>query len=248
MLEAAEAQDPLRAAGRFYDCAGASSAIMRLSNFPDEIIPLLQLGDLTAGHAIASYGCEVLVELGCYDGRALEVSRFAGVPYLGIDVDADAIRGLRQRIAEEGMRDVAVAMVADICDPNQWRDVVADKKPLHVLPFNLLGAFHNPAVVLNSMSEVGGIAVISLFNETPEATRVRRAYYANCGIGGLVEVPGDYGGVLFEGDQEFHSQSFSRKEFHALVDSCGGSVLRVYQNNVGYSAMVALRDEDGGSR
>lgn len=48
---------------------------MTLANFPDDVLPLLQMESLMTFEAMAYLRCDALVELGCYDGWALEIAR-----------------------------------------------------------------------------------------------------------------------------------------------------------------------------
>ncbi len=70
--------------------------------------------------AASRYGCTTLVELGCYDGRSLEVARAAGTDYLGVDVNAAAVERVCRRIADEGLHGRARAVVGDAMRCADW--------------------------------------------------------------------------------------------------------------------------------
>ncbi|MFI9009049.1 SAM-dependent methyltransferase [Actinosynnema sp. NPDC053489] len=232
----------------FYARSSASATIMTLANFPDDVLPLLQMESLATVEAMPYLGCDTLVELGCYDGRALEVARHLDVRYLGVDLDAQAVATLNARIEREGMGDRARTLVDDLFNHHRWdRDVVGER-PLYMLPFNLLGNFRHPRRLLRSLAGASGAAVISVFGEGLEATKVRHAYYTRCGVRGLAfELTGD-GGVLFTGSDGFYSRSFSEARFRALLTECGLTAVRVRGNSLGYAATVLLGDAPSEAR
>jgi hypothetical protein len=222
----------------FYRSDGASSSIMRLAHFPDDFFPVLQVEGLVVAGATAQYGCDVLVELGCYDGRALEVAKFLDVGYVGVDVCREAILLLRQRIAQEALQRRASALVGDVTDPPSWLPSVAAGRPLFLLPFNIIGNFADPAGLLTDLCATGGVVVVSVFGDSGRATTLRRCYYTNCGIGPLREAPGEHGGVLFTGPDDFRSQSFSPGGFRALVEAAGTRVNQFVANLLGWTAVL----------
>lgn len=223
----------------FYREHGAS-AIMRAAHFPDEVLSFFQLESLAVLEAVSRYGCAVLVELGCYDGRSLEIARVAGVHYVGVDVNADAVAVVRRRIADEGIGHRARAVVGDAMRCEDWIGQVPSGRPLLLLPFNLLGNFADPATSLRTVRRVGGIAVLSVFTPSPTATIVRREYYQACGISPLEEVPGPFGGVVFRNGAGFRSQSFDPAALAELSTGIGVSVLSETSNIVGHCLTVCL--------
>lgn len=216
----------------FYRASGAD-AIMRAAHFPDEVLFFLQMESLVTLGAATRHDCDVLVEFGCYDGRALEVARAAEIGYLGIDINGGAISALRRRISDEALEGKAETVIGDVLKPDTWSYRLPGRRPLYLLPFNLIGNFPEPEQVLNSVRSVGGTAVISVFNEDPWTTEVRRGYYAACGIETLEQEEASHGGVLFRGTDGFHSQSFSADGLSALLRSCGVHALEQTANRYG---------------
>lgn len=223
----------------FYEQEEMSSAIMSLSNMPDGILSLLQMETLAAYEA-ASYGCTALVELGCYDGRALEVARFTGVRYVGADIDQSAIDMLSERISKEGLTGSASGLVDDVLGHELWDRALLGVHPLYVVPFNLLGNFRHPERFVQSLASVGGSAVVSVFNDGPDAGVVRRAYYSRCGVMALRSEPMADGGVLFNGEDGFYSRSYTEESFRRLLVENKTEVVAFRQNLLGFCATVAL--------
>ncbi|AEW95631.1 MULTISPECIES: hypothetical protein [Streptomycetaceae] len=217
---------------------GGAGAIMRAAHFPDELLSFLQMEGLAVLDAASRNGCDSLVELGCYDGRSLEVARAAGIGYLGVDVSHGAVAALERRIADEGLTGRAAGVVGDILCPDGWRSAVPGRRPLQLLPFNLAGNLAEPEKAVAGLREVGELAVISVFNDEPWTTEVRRAYYTACGITVLEEVRGAYGGVLFRGVGGFRSQSFGTEGMAALLDAAGASAVGTRTNRLGRCVTV----------
>lgn len=133
----------------FYELEFGPRTIMTLANFPDDVLPLLQMESLMTFEAMAYLRCDALVELGCYDGRALEIARLLNARYLGVDLDQRAIETLRTRIEREGMSDRADTVVDDILNHTR-RGASVGSRALYLLPFNLLGNFREPKRLLDS--------------------------------------------------------------------------------------------------
>lgn len=206
---------------------------MRAAHFPDEVLFFLQMESLVTLGAVTRHGCDALVEFGCYDGRGLEVARAAGVGYLGVDINGRAIAALRRRISDEALDVKADSIIGDILRPQSWSYRLPGPRPLYLLPFNLLGNFPEPEQVLHSVRSAGGTAVISVFNEAPWTTEVRREYYTACGIEMLEQDEGLHGGACFRGADGFCSQSFSADGMSALLLACGARVLEETANRYG---------------
>lgn len=231
-------EDPVESS--FYCRPHTSSSIMRVAHFPDGVLPLLQMESLATREVASTFGCSMVVEIGCYDGRALEVARFSGTRYLGVDTDENAIAHLRGRIEDERLRDLACAVIGDALDPLGWRNLVVGPKPLHLLPFNLLGNFHDPRRLLNTLSMVGGMAMLSVFNTSRMTSDIRHDYYTKCGVRDLRSMLVDDGGVLFTGADGFYSRSFDDDALQSLLDDVGATVLRTTKNCVGQCVAVLL--------
>lgn len=197
----------------FYELEFGPRTIMTLANFPDDVLPLLQMESLMTFEAMAYLRCDALVELGCYDGRALEIARLLNARYLGVDLDQRAIETLRTRIEREGMSDRADTVVDDILNHTR-RGASVGSRALYLLPFNLLGNFREPKRLLDSLAERSVAAVVSVFGDSAEATRVRQSYYRRCGVQGL-ELHTRDDGTVFTGSDGFYSRSYSRACLHA---------------------------------
>lgn len=224
----------------FYRSTASADAIMRVAHFPDEILPLLQMECIVAREVAKDYGCDSVVELGCYDGRALELARLAGLDYLGIDMDRCAIGVLDDRIGRERLSGRAAGVVASALDIESWIHAVPGARPLYLLPFNLIGNFADPSALLRTVARRRGMAVLSVFNRSARTTEIRRMYYSRCGVADLTSYDDGFGGVTFTGRSGFRSRSFTEAEITALAIDCAATTVRVDRNSVGCCVSVGL--------
>lgn len=223
----------------FYRARGAS-AIMRAANFPNDLLSFLQLEALTALQSVRQFRCDTLVEMGCYDGRSLEVARSAEIPYLGVDINGDAVELLRRRIVGQGLQRSAAAVVGDAAQPTDWSEHIAGETPLFVFPFNLIGNLADPAAVFDALRGFGGYGVVSVFNSDMWTTEVRRDYYTACGIDLAAIERAPYGGVRFRSDDGFVSQSFSAACFDRLLHDCNLETVAAAKNHLGQCVTVSF--------
>lgn len=236
-LEAEAAPD-----GDFYGADGRAALMMRIAHFPDELLPLLQLEALVASHALQCYRCDAIVELGCYDGRSVEISRSAGVRYLGVDLDQVAIASLRARIAAEGMEGRAEAVVANALHLEQWAGRVDAQRSLIQLPFNFLGGFRHPAVLLRKLCRVpGALLLISVFNTSEYSTRVRERYYTACGVDALTVTRGAKDSATFTGGRRFFSRAYTPDMLRLLFEECSIDPLYQLSNRLGTCVVARPR-------
>jgi hypothetical protein len=218
----------------FYRSKDAASLMMRLANFPDEVLSLLQLETLAALSALQCHACESVVEFGCYDGRSLEVTRLADVRYVGVDLDPTGIDALRKRIACEGLEGRARAVVADVLAPEEWLPMIPAGPSLVHLPFNFIGGFRDVPRLLRSVCRVPDLLLLAtVFNTDDYTTSVRRRYYTACGVRSLAHTREAQGGVLFTGSMEFFSQALTPDALGGHFAECGLQLLWRKTNRIG---------------
>ncbi len=221
----------------FYERDAGAPSIMSVAHFPADVLQLLQLESLTTFAAVGQFGCDALVELGCYDGRGLEIARALNARYRGVDLNRAAIETLQARIEREGMQGQADTVVDDLTNYISHGPVLPNS--LYLLPFNLLGNFRDPAPLLRALAARSSAAVITVFRNTAEATRVRQAYYLRCGIQGL-EIQSQENGIVFTGGDGFYSRSFNESYLMALLTECGLPVVHKRANSLAHCVMVRL--------
>ena len=233
----------------YYGVDDRAATLMRIANFPDDVLSLLQLEALVAFNAFQCYRYDAIVELGCYDGRSIELSRSLELPYLGVDLDPQAIESLRLRIAAEGIEGRAVAVVADALDLDRWAGHIRTQRSLIHLPFNFLGSFRAPATLLQQLCRVpGALLLISVFNTSDYTTEVRQRYYSACGVEALTVTRGARDVATFTGDRHFFSRAFTTEMLSSLLEECGIDMLLQMSNRLGTCVVGKPRDTSEGAR
>jgi hypothetical protein len=242
-----KATETVEYADNYYEIDDCAAMMMRIGNFPDEVLSLLQLEALVSFNALLCYRCDGIVELGCYDGRSIELSRILGLRYLGVDLDPRAIESLRGRIAAEGMEARAEAVVANALDLDQWVGRIRAQRLLILLPFNFLGGFRNPTMLLQRLCRVpGALFLISVFNTSDYSTHIRRRYYSACGVEALTL--GALDNVIFTGGRHFFSQAFTTGQMRALFEECRIDTLMQMSNRLGTCVVVKPRNRSENRR
>lgn len=227
----------------YYGIDNRAATLMRIANFPDDVLSLLQLETLVAFDALRYYRCGALVELGCYDGRSIELSRSLDLHYVGVDIDPDAIRCLRSRIAVEGLEGRAKAVLANALELDQWAGLVCGQRPLIHMPFNFLGSFQSPLVLLERLCRVpNALLLISVFNTSDYTTHVRYRYYSACGVRDLKVTSGGRDAAIFTGDRHFFSRAFASETLDSLFEECGADTLLRKSNRLGTCVVVKPAD------
>jgi hypothetical protein len=226
----------------YYGRPDRAAMVMRIANFPDEMLSFLQMEALVAYNAVQVYGCDGIVELGCYDGRSMELSRSLRLSYLGLDLDAQSIETLRSRIAAEAIEDRAAAFVANALDVDRWASKIRAERPLIHLPFNFLGGFRSPTTLLHRLRDVpGALLLVSMFSTSDYSTQVRRRYYSACGVEALAVSGCSEDTVTFTGERNFYSRAFTPDTLRALFEQCEIDMLLQMTNRLGICAVVKHR-------
>lgn len=221
----------------FYQQDSGAKSIMTLANFPDDMLPLLQMENIATYEAMRHFRCNTLVELGCYYGRALEIARLLNARYQGIDLNPRAIKVLRERVKQEEIEDRVDTIVGDVLTHMSRGQLSVDSHTLYLLPFNFLGNFRDPLPLLKKLAKLDVTSVICVFSNSPEAIRVRHDYYLRCGVQTL-ELHSHEDGTLFTGADGFYSRSYTRSSFHSLLTRCGLSVIKTSENLLAYCGTV----------
>ena len=225
----------------FYELEFGPRTIMTLANFPDDVLPLLQMESLMTFEAMAYLRCDALVELGCYDGRALEIARLLNARYLGVDLDQRAIETLRTRIEREGMSDRADTVVDDILNHTR-RGASVGSRALPVQPAGQLPRAETAArLPRRAQRGGGGLGVRRQRRGHPRPPELLPPLR----VQGL-ELHTRDDGTVFTGSDGFYSRSYSRACLHALLAECGLTVVRSASNLFAHCVTVLPEGADQG--
>lgn len=170
---------------------------------PDVYPPLIHkfLVDEEAALERACRGQELLVEVGCMDGRSMDWAVERGLAYLGIDVVERYILEARERALRRGLSESrcrfsvgASERLPALVDPASFG--ARPEATLLFFPFNSFGNMDDAAEVLEGVRGTGLPFLISTYPVTSEANACRESYYRNCRYRDL-SVVRDGRGVVF---------------------------------------------------
>lgn len=151
---------------------------------------------------------DALVETGCSAGRYAACALDSNKQYIGIDRVA--------RYLAEGMRHYprATFVAADIKNITGILPLYLQpsRKPLIVVPFNLVGTLAEPLQFLNELSATGHHFLLFSFNTDAAATEARAEYYTTSGFDDLHHHE-EEDGVLFTSPSGLHSFAYTEAWF-----------------------------------
>jgi hypothetical protein len=125
---------------------------------------------------------DTLVELGCGKAEHLASAHAFGLRYLGVDPSRPYIEQARDAISDHPSSAALCCTGAEQVE--EWTAALPARhgRLLLFMPFNCLGNVPDPATVLRAVRRVPATVFFSVFIDSPEATRERRAYYARSGL------------------------------------------------------------------
>jgi hypothetical protein len=145
--------------------------------------------------------CDLLIEVGCMDGRYLDWAVKYRKRYLGIDLVPRHIEAGRHAVAANGLSKdhyrFTCGDAEELALVIKREDLpVAPNRCLILFPFNLFGAIPDVERVLASLRQSQMPFLISSYQTTEDATMCRYEYYQQCGSLGLCQMR-DERGVSF---------------------------------------------------
>jgi hypothetical protein len=167
---------------------------------------------------------DMLVEVGCMDGRNLDWALSHGKRYIGVDLNHRQINAAQRTVDERGLND-RVHFVAG--DARHIDTVIAPamggldpSRALLFFPFNSFGLIPGPTRALRSIQASGLHFFISSYQVTSVATACRAAYYQRCGYGAL-SVAEDERGVWFTSTEGLRSVAYHPRYLLGLCAASG---------------------------
>jgi len=163
-------------------------------NYPDSIRDFLEKEYLFLFEAIAEH--DLIVEVGCMEGRYCKAILERNINYVGIDLSQEYISRANALFAER----MQICQYEFLCLDAEHLDVIAresrlfDKAnaPLVFFPFNSFGNMRNIKNVLASISRINGATFyIFTYDVDTAASNERKTYYSNCNYSDLQLVQSD---------------------------------------------------------
>jgi hypothetical protein len=187
---------------------------------------------------------DLLVEVGCMDGRYLDWAIGRRKRYLGIDIISRHIQAGRRRVAERGESPERYRFVrgdaeevAALVEPERFG--VSRERCRVLFPFNIFGAVTSAGRVLASLRQGRLPFLISSYQTTEYATACRLRYYSNCGCRGI-RILRDDKGVCFTTENGLQTTAYHPQYLQRLCGDYGLAVTPVAWGDIN---MVYLTGE-----
>jgi hypothetical protein len=216
--------------------SGLGNRLIDTCNYPREITNYLSAEYDFIMEQLKNF--EVLIEVGCMQGRCLEQAVKANKFYIGIDI-------VEQYIEEAILRANSLSIdpdkytflclsatnlhnVLDLTKPGKFRR----KEALIVFPFNSFGNIENIDEVLLSLNKSGIDFFISTYKTDRFTTNVRRKYYHKCNYINIQE-SSESSGVRFTSDEGLNTIAYSKSWLSSRFSDKGMQVQAIELDMVG---------------
>ena len=201
---------------QFYD-QGGGEKLIESNCFVPEIEEYLSkerqvIRDIFKGHNYSG-----MLEVGCMNGRNLNIAKELGIEYIGIDLVERFIEEANKKIGNLEINARAIK-----CDVGNLHKIgyMLSKSFLVVFPFNSFGNIDEPQRALNAVSKEGLDSLILTYGTDSMTTRVRRNYLENSELGKLQEIITPKG-VVFTSVGGLCSYAYSSDEFARMGSLAG---------------------------
>ena len=172
---------------------------------------------------VARASFEMLVEVGCMDGRYLRWAVACEKSYLGVEPVARYAAAARRSIARFGddrSRYRAIRGSAESLDTLLGAETTGKKPALVFFPFNSFGNARDPWPILRALGNIGHPVLISSYRTTALATRSRQRYYERCAYRHLRKEASSQG-IRFVTDEGLNSMAYEPEFLCALAADAG---------------------------
>jgi hypothetical protein len=218
----------------FYS-SGNGDRLVDPTRYPDEITDFLREEEKLLTSMASQF--EMLIEVGCMDGRHLGWAIAQQKNYLGIDIVERYIQQGRQKIAQLGL------------PPQQFRMEIYDASKLHetpyqegwpqdnpsalaLFPFNSFGNMDDPTGVISSLSTAKIPFLISSYLTDEDTNKIRLQYYKNCGYENM-ECKTDEMGVRYLSNDGLDTIAYYRDYLIRTFEEHGVSIKPIQFSSVG---------------
>jgi len=192
----------------FYS-SGRGDRLIDPNFFPVEISHFLK----REKSILSSYGpsFDLLVEVGCMQGRYLGWAVKHKKRYIGIDIVNRYIEDGRKALFKLGLASQSYQFIlggaehVDKIDLKQYR--VEKNRSILFFPFNSFGNIPNPLPVIKKLKETNLPFLISTYQTISEATSWRKQYYQNCGYK-KITIINDEQGICFTSSDGLRSIAY----------------------------------------
>ncbi|MDD4614902.1 MAG: class I SAM-dependent methyltransferase [Caldisericia bacterium] len=149
-----------------------------------------------------------MIEVGCMNGRNLEIANELKIKYLGIDIVERFVKEANKKIDTLNLD--AIAIRCDAKCLNKIKNHFS-KHFLAIFPFNSFGNIQDPQKVLNSTYKNKLDTLILTYKTDIKTTKIRKKYLENT-LFEKIKKRSSKKGVLFTSNKGLFSYAYSAEE------------------------------------
>lgn len=201
---------------QFYDC-GSGEELIRNCNYSSEIIEYLKEEKKVISVILKQKPYEGMLEVGCMNGRNLDIACDLDISYIGIDLVKRFILQTNQKI-----KSMSIPAIARQCDVKSLYKIsnLLSPKILSVFPFNSFGNIDEPVKALKAVCLQNLDSLILTYKTDKLSTDFREEYLINSGMRGL-KMKKTGKGVLFTSIDDLCSYAYSEKFIRQIGTNAG---------------------------
>ena len=189
------------------------------NNYPDSIKEYLKKEKELLEKYLEDY--DLLIEVGCMEGRNIDVALNMKKKYIGIDIIESYISIVNEMINKRGLNSISEAFCLDA---NYLKRLISlsrlykDSKSLIYFPFNSFGNMDNPNKVLSNFNYLyNSDFVIFTYDIDDYSNFEREKYYENCNYDNLRKEINEEG-VRFISSNGLNTVAYDKEYLKRKVD------------------------------
>lgn len=192
---------------------------------------------------------DVLIEVGCMNGRYLNWTIANGKHYVGLDIVDDYIKQGIQQLLRQGLSQKEYQFV--LGDAIELSTVIRSlhitpDRALILFPFNCFGNIVNLRHLIFNLRECSAPFLISSYQTSPDATSCRYDYYKACGYSQLRVLQKEQG-VCITSLEGLHSTAYQPEYLQYAFREQGMNILSIPFSSLGI-AYARVEDSDSSTQ
>lgn len=214
----------------FYS-SGLGDNLIKKSFYPKEIVSFLDKEKEIVKDELRNF--DLLFEVGCMEGRYLDVALSENKKYYGIDVVERYVEMGQEILSKKELP--ANDFTIKIADAASLDEIFIKNnlsKALIVFPFNSFGNMVNMKDVIKSLATAKRSFLIFTYATDEFSNNARLDYYKNCGYKDI-ECEEDAKGIRFFSDQGLNTIAYKENYIKTEFNNLGVSIVRVNFANIG---------------
>lgn len=214
----------------FYS-SGLGDSLIEKSFYPKEIISFLEEEERIVKDMMRSF--DLLFEVGCMEGRYLDVALGENKKYYGIDVVERYVKMGQEILSKKelSVNDFTIK-IADAASLNEIFIKNNLDKALIIFPFNSFGNMINMNDVIKSLAKAKKSFLIFTYTTDEFSNNARLDYYKNCGYKDI-KCEENANGIRFFSDEGLNTIAYKENYIKTEFNNLGVIIEAVNFSNIG---------------